>query len=155
MLVGLKRRARPNVTILGPQPFAVLRHHYARCRALIFPGEEDFGIVPVEALASGRPVIAFGRGGVTETVIDGVTGVFFAEQTAEALENAIARAETINFSASDIVRHAAGFSRERFKLQLKQSIERAMRESAIAGRRNLNPSRAEPRVVYASKSLGG
>jgi glycosyltransferase involved in cell wall biosynthesis len=157
MLVTLKQRARPNVQILGPQPFAVLRHHYARCLALIFPGEEDFGIVPVEAMASGRPVIAFGRGGATETVVDGVTGVLFAEQTAEALENAIARAETISFSASDIVRHAAGFSRERFKHQMRESVERALRESTIiaAGHRNQNPSRAEPRIVYASRSLGG
>jgi glycosyltransferase involved in cell wall biosynthesis len=157
MFVALKRRARPNVTILGPQPFPILRHHYARCLALIFPGEEDFGIVPVEAMASGRPVIAFGRGGATETVVEGFTGVLFAEQTTEALENAIARAETISFSASDIVRHAAGFSRERFKHQMREAVERALRESATiaVGHRNQYPSRAEPRVVYASKSLGG
>jgi glycosyltransferase involved in cell wall biosynthesis len=157
MFDTLKGRAQPNVTILGPQAFAVLRHHYARCLALIFPGEEDFGIVPVEAMASGRPVIAFGRGGATETVVDGVTGVLFAQQTAEALEDAIARAATISFSAGDIVQHAAGFSRERFKHQMRHSVERALRENATvaAGRRNQNPSRAEPRVVYASKSLGG
>ena len=85
MLAELRRIAKPNVTVLGPQPFDVLRHHYARCRALIFPGEEDFGIVPVEAMASGRPVIAFRRGGATETVLDGVSGVFFDEQSVDAL----------------------------------------------------------------------
>jgi len=60
------------VTIMGQQPFSVLRHHYARCRALVFPGEEDFGMIPVEVMASGRPVIAYGRGGVTESVTAGV-----------------------------------------------------------------------------------
>jgi glycosyltransferase involved in cell wall biosynthesis len=153
MLETLKRRARPNVMIMGPQAFAVLRHHYARCLALIFPGEEDFGIVPVEAMASGRPVIAFGRGGATETVVDGVTGVLFAEQTTEALGNAIARSETISFSVTDIVRHAAGFSKERFKHQMRRSVERALRENATvaAGYQNQNPSSTRALVVHASK----
>jgi hypothetical protein len=61
----------PTVTVFGSQPFEVLKQHYAQCRALIFPGEEDFGMVPVEAMASGRPVIAFGRGGAAETVAKG------------------------------------------------------------------------------------
>ena len=74
---------------MGPQPFDVLKRHYARCRALIFPGEEDFGMVPVEAMASGRPVVAFGRGGATETVVDGISGIFFAEQTVEAISAAV------------------------------------------------------------------
>src|SRR5260221_14666378 len=73
----------------GSQPFDVLKQHYARCRALIFPGEEDFGMVPVEAMASGRPVVAFGRGGATETVATGVSGVFFAEQSVEAISSAV------------------------------------------------------------------
>jgi glycosyltransferase involved in cell wall biosynthesis len=157
MFEALKHRARMNVVMLGPQPFAVLRHHYARCRALIFPGEEDFGIVPVEAMASGRPVIAFGRGGATETVVDGITGVFFESQTVEALERAIARSENIDFVTGDIVQHAAGFSRERFKREMKAAVERALRQDAVAavGHRNQIPSRAEPRVVYASRSLQG
>lgn len=73
MLAELRALAGPTVQVLGSQPFAALRHHYARARALIFPGEEDFGIVPVEAMASGRPVIAYGRGGATETVVAGRT----------------------------------------------------------------------------------
>src|SRR5262249_57119601 len=70
MLDELRREARSNVEMLGPQPFAVLRAHYARCRALIFPGEEEFCIVPVEAMASGRPVIAFRCGGAAGTRVD-------------------------------------------------------------------------------------
>ncbi len=93
MLAELRALAGPTVSILGPQPFAALQHHYARCLGLIFPGEEDFGIVPVEAMASGRPVIAFGRGGATETVIEGVTGTFFHEQSVEALLEAVERCE--------------------------------------------------------------
>jgi glycosyltransferase involved in cell wall biosynthesis len=71
-----KRRAKPNIQFLGRVGDDELRHNLARRRALVFPGEEDFGIVPVEAMAPGRPVIAYGRGGVLDTVVDGVTGVF-------------------------------------------------------------------------------
>src|ERR1700691_5295115 len=95
MLKEIRRVAGPTVTVLGSQPFDVLKRHYARCRALIFPGEEDFGMVPVEAMASGRPVVAFGRGGVTETVANGVAGVFFAEQTVEAITSAVKSLSTI------------------------------------------------------------
>ncbi|MCX8029925.1 MAG: glycosyltransferase, partial [Brevinematales bacterium] len=70
----LKRIANKNIKFLGRQPDEVVKEYYSKCRALIFPGEEDFGITPVEAQASGRPVIAFGKGGALETVIDGVTG---------------------------------------------------------------------------------
>jgi glycosyltransferase involved in cell wall biosynthesis len=88
MLAEIRKLAGPTVTIMGQQPFSVLRHHYARCRALVFPGEEDFGMIPVEVMASGRPVIAYGRGGVTESVTAGVSGLFFEEQTAAAIERA-------------------------------------------------------------------
>ncbi|WP_163602455.1 glycosyltransferase, partial [Klebsiella pneumoniae] len=94
--------AKPNVRILGSQPFGVLKDHYARCRALIFPGEEDFGIVPVEAMASGRPVIAYGRGGATETVVDGMTGVFFDRQTVEAIIDAEQRLSAGQFDPASI-----------------------------------------------------
>lgn len=96
----LSRLAGPDVRLLGWQSDAVIRDHLRRCQALLFPGEEDFGIVPVEAMACGAPVIAYGRGGVTETVVPleqrgaPPTGVWFPEQTAEALADALVRFET-------------------------------------------------------------
>src|SRR4029077_838714 len=86
----LRALAGPTVRFLGWQPDTVIRDHLRRCRALLFPGEEDFGIVPVEGQAGGPPVIAFGRGGATETVIpldrdstSAPTGLWFAQQTVE------------------------------------------------------------------------
>ena len=90
MINEIHRIAGPTVTVMGSQRFDVSAS-LCKCRALIFPGEEDFGIVPVEAMASGRPVVAFKQGGATETVVDGVSGVFFAEQTVEAIIDAVKR----------------------------------------------------------------
>ena len=84
----LERRAGPTVRFLGWQPDEVIRDHYRRCRALLFPGEEDFGIVPIEALACGAPVVCLGRGGVPETVDDRV-GLTYPEPTAESLASAL------------------------------------------------------------------
>jgi glycosyltransferase involved in cell wall biosynthesis len=116
----LRRLAGPNTQFLGWQPDEVLRDHLRRCRALLFPGEEDFGIVPVEAQACGATVIALGSGGATETVVplgrDEPTGVWFAEQTAECLVDAIERFER-NAGALDpaaLRRHALRFRTQRF-----------------------------------------
>ncbi|MFC4731335.1 glycosyltransferase [Salipiger abyssi] len=89
----LKGNAGSRTRFLGKAPFPVLKEHLARCKALIFPGEEDFGIVPVEAMASGRPVIAYGRGGILDSVVEGETGLFFQEQSVEALVDAVERFE--------------------------------------------------------------
>ena len=138
MLAELKAMAGPTVSILGPQPFAALQHHYARCRGLVFPGEEDFGIVPVEAMASGRPVIAFGRGGATETVLEGVTGTFFHEQTVEALQEAVERCETMcevmDFDPAVAVAHAAGFGQERFKREMGAFIDATIERISVMKR---------------------
>jgi glycosyltransferase involved in cell wall biosynthesis len=123
MLDELRRIAGPTVTIMGSQPFEILKQHYARCRALIFPGEEDFGMVPVEAMASGRPVVAFGRGGATETVADGISGVFFAEQTVEAISAAVRRLASLDIDPAKITTHADQFGREQFFRKMRAHID--------------------------------
>jgi glycosyltransferase involved in cell wall biosynthesis len=130
MLDEIRRLAGPTVTVLGPQPFAVLKQHYARCRALIFPGEEDFGMVPVEAMASGRPVIAFGRGGATETVANGVSGVFFTEQTVEAISSAVRSLADIEIDSGKIAAHARQFGREQFFQKMRTHIDQLLAEKA-------------------------
>ncbi|MGA2288040.1 glycosyltransferase [Bradyrhizobium sp.] len=132
MLDELRGMAGPTVTVLGPQPFDVLKQHYARCRALIFPGEEDFGMVPVEAMASGRPVIAFGRGGATETVASGLSGVFFAEQTVEAITSAVHGLAGIEISPERIAEHAGQFGREQFFQKMRAHIDGLLAEKASA-----------------------
>ena len=123
MLARLRTLAKPNVTLLGPQPFDALKRHYAGCRALVFPGEEDFGIVPVEAMASGRPVIAFGRGGATESVVDGQTGVFFQRQTVGDILDAVERCEALRLDPKAIAARAKGFSADRFASQMKAFVD--------------------------------
>jgi glycosyltransferase involved in cell wall biosynthesis len=110
----LERQADPSVTFLGQISDDGIRDEYRRARAVILAGEEDFGIVPVEAQACGRPVIAFGRGGALETVLDGETGVLFADATPESLAAALERLAAERWDAARICHHAAGFSRTRF-----------------------------------------
>jgi glycosyltransferase involved in cell wall biosynthesis len=123
MLDEIHGLAGPTVTVLGSQPFDVLKQHYARCRALIFPGEEDFGMVPVEAMASGRPVVAFGRGGATETVATGVSGVFFAEQSVEAISSAVRSLADIEIDPEKIAAHANQFGRDQFFQKMRTHID--------------------------------
>jgi glycosyltransferase involved in cell wall biosynthesis len=121
----LRKLAGPEVHFLGWQTDEVIRDHLRRCRALLFPGEEDFGIVPVEAMASGTPVIAFGRGGATETVVPPgrkrePTGLWFEEQNGACLAEALARFETMaaDFNPAAARRQALRFNRERFAAEL-------------------------------------
>lgn len=118
----LRKMAGPTVAVLGQQPLEVLRRHYSRCRALVFPGEEDFGIVPVEAMASGRPVIAFKRGGVAETVVEGESGVFFEEQSVESLVHAVEAFETMSFSPERIRLNALRFSADLFRRNMEAVV---------------------------------
>jgi glycosyltransferase involved in cell wall biosynthesis len=123
MLDEIRRIAGPTITVMGQQPFDVLKQHYARCRALIFPGEEDFGMVPVEAMASGRPVVAFGRGGATETVAPGVSGVLFAEQSVEAISQAVRSLANMEIDPTRIAAHASQFGRAQFFDKMRAHIE--------------------------------
>jgi glycosyltransferase involved in cell wall biosynthesis len=130
----LRARASGNVHFLGWQPDRVVRDHLRRCQALLFPGEEDFGIVPVEAQACGAPVIAYGRGGATETVIgpnDGPepTGLFFPEQTARALSDAIVDFERVGraFSSQAARRQALRFNSRRFEAEFFAHMEYCLR----------------------------
>ena len=101
-------------------------------RAMIFPAHEDFGMAPVEMMACGRPVIAYGAGGAAETVIDGVTGVFASEQTVDAFVYALRRFESAAFDRSRIRAHANGFSQQRFQDALRTHVEEAFRATAAA-----------------------
>jgi glycosyltransferase involved in cell wall biosynthesis len=121
----LKALAPPNVTLLGFQPNAVVREHLQRARAFVFAAQEDFGIAPVEAQACGTPVIAYGQGGATESVLDGRSGVFFPEQTVDALSAALQQFERreARFSAAEVRASALRFSAERFKQQFRACVE--------------------------------
>lgn len=121
----IKKIARENIRILGWQEDKVVREYLSKAQALIFPSEEDFGIVPVEAQASGTPVIAFNRGGAKETVIDGKTGVLFDEQSVPSLKKAILRflREKDNFKKEEILLNAKKFSKERFIEEFKSFID--------------------------------
>ncbi|MEM7705888.1 MAG: glycosyltransferase family 4 protein [Pseudomonadota bacterium] len=134
----LKSLAGPNVTFLGFQPPAVMRDYLSRAKGFIFPSEEDFGIVPVEAQSCGTPVIAFGSGGALETVVplspgaDGrghaPTGVFFNEQTPASLREAIKQFEThaLQFDPYSIAAHASSFSPRAFRENLKRIVDEAL-----------------------------
>jgi len=123
----LKKIAHPNIEFLGRLPDNQIRDYYRRCKALIFPGEEDFGITPLEAQACGKPVIAYAKGGLLETVIEGKTGHFFKEQTADALAKAILKFEKMRFSAKDCRGNACRFDRKLFKSKIRNFIKEKYR----------------------------
>ncbi len=141
----LQARAPDNVRFLGRVDDDTLADLYARCRALVYPQEEDFGIIPVEAQAAGAPVVALGRGGVTDTVrpLDGPaskapTGLFFDSSSPAALAEAVAHFEErrAEFDADAIRAHAAAFSASRFRLEMRAAIE----ETVAHGPRAWDPA---------------
>ena len=125
----LEEMAGPQVEFLGWRTDEEVREHYRNCLAFVFPGEEDFGITPLEAQACGRPVIAYGRGGALETVNDGETGLFFAEQNEAALADAVRRSGGINFDPARARANALRFDRALFKEKLKKYMENAVSDN--------------------------
>ena len=125
----LKKIAKANIELMGWQPLSTIKEYYAKSRALVFPGKEDFGIVPVESMASGRPVIAFGDGGALETVIKNRTGIFFDHQTEEDLIEAVNYFEKNEqlFKPEVCVEQAKKFSSIRFKEKFKKIIDSTSR----------------------------
>lgn len=119
----LRRQAKSNVEFLGKVSDDTLRELYADALAFIHPQEEDFGITPVESMASGRPVIAYRKGGATETVVEGVSGEFLETQTWEELADHLIRFDTHRYDPHRIKTHAEQFSRQRFKRELIQLVE--------------------------------
>lgn len=128
----LKQIAGPTIEFLGYQPFDVLRDHLARCKALIFPGEEDFGILPVEAMASGRPVIAYDAGGARETVSNEDVGLRFAEQTEASLIDAVQRFEAMadRFDPVRIRRHSQEYSASLFRERMGRFVDEQLARRA-------------------------
>jgi glycosyltransferase involved in cell wall biosynthesis len=122
----LSRICGPTITMMGWQDNETLAYYYASCRALVFIADEDFGMVPVEAMSAGRPVIAYGRGGALETVVTGVTGILFQEQTAESLMRAVLHFEMIDgtFHRAEIAKRARAFSRGAFKEHMATTLRR-------------------------------
>ncbi len=120
---ALKSRAGSNIQFLGWKSDAEILALYQRCRLLVFPGEEDFGIVPVEAQACGKPVVAYARGGALETIVDGETGIHFEEQTSICLREAIERCASTSWDPQAIRHQAETFSEQNFIDGLQKSIE--------------------------------
>jgi glycosyltransferase involved in cell wall biosynthesis len=120
---ALERRSTPNTRFLGRLNDDEVRDLYRRAVVVILPGEEDFGIVPLEAQACGRPVVAFGHGGARETVVDGETGFLVDEPSAAAFAEAISRASSYRFDRVAIRHHAERFGRERFGDEMEALVK--------------------------------
>ncbi|TMC21316.1 MAG: glycosyltransferase family 4 protein [Chloroflexi bacterium] len=124
----LKRLAGPTIRFLGRLSDQEVIHYYRHCRAFLFPGEEDFGITPLEVQAAGRPVIAYGAGGALASVVEGVTGLFFREQTVECLAEALASFNERLFNAQVIRNHALEFDIPCFQRRILQFVETKLNE---------------------------
>ncbi len=143
-LSDLRRRAGPTVRFLGNLPDAEITALFERCRAVCLPGVEDFGIVPVEANAAGKPVVAFAGGGALETIDEGVTGVFFREQTPEALLDALHLCDEISATPERIAENAQRYSATVFRRRLTAVLAEALHRTSTATL-GAHPARLLPR----------
>lgn len=123
----LKRKAGKNIEFLGELTDKELISYYQKCLAVVFPQEEDFGLVPLEAQACGKPVIAFREGGALETIIDGKTGLFFWPQTPEALMKVVKKFMKMDFNPLICRKNALKFNKETFKKKFKKMVEEKWR----------------------------
>ncbi|NLD44334.1 MAG: glycosyltransferase family 4 protein [Chloroflexi bacterium] len=124
---ALEALAGPNIQFLGYVPDEEVQAQMAHCRALVLPGEEDFCLTPVEAMGVGRPAVAYGAGGALDTIADGVTGLFFREQTPESLAEAVRRLDEAEFDPVAIAQHARTFDEAHFCQNLSAAVARAVR----------------------------
>lgn len=125
---NLRRKAKKNIEFLGQLTDKELLGYYQRCQAVIFPQEEDFGLVPLEAQACGKPVIAYRKGGALETVIEGKTGLFFTPQTPGGLVKTIKKFGVMKFDPQACRQNAERFNQERFKKAIKEFVEEQWRK---------------------------
>lgn len=124
----LKKIAGPNIEFLGRVPDEELPKYYAECKAFVFPQEEDFGIVAIEAMTSGKPLIAFRGGDIPEHMEEGKTGVFFNEQNPKSIIEAVEKFQKGSYDADYIRSLALKFDREMFKIKIKEYIENSLNE---------------------------
>ena len=131
LLNEVKKEASQNIQVIEAPSDAKVVELLKNCKAFLYPGVEDFGIVPLEAMACGKPVIAYGRGGALETIVENVTGIFFGQQSVHSLIDAIAKFEKTEdyFDAKVIRKHAESFSKANFKEQIKTKIETLINEN--------------------------
>lgn len=124
-LIKIKKMASTNVTVMGYQLFDILKEKMQKAKAFIFAADEDFGMIPIEAQACGTPVIAYGKGGSLETVVNNETGIYFDEQNSSSIISAVNQFETIQnkLDYKAIRKHAEKFSEERFKTEFREFVE--------------------------------
>jgi glycosyltransferase involved in cell wall biosynthesis len=127
-LAKIKEIAKDNIEFAGFVSDKKLVSLYQEARGFIFAANEDFGIVPVEAMSAGTPVIAFGKGGATETIVSNKTGVFFEEQSTASLTDAVERFEQLKILPSSCIKQAENFSREHFKNNIKKFVTKVIGE---------------------------
>jgi glycosyltransferase involved in cell wall biosynthesis len=129
----LEAAAAPNVRFLGRVSDEELRRWMSGARAFIFPGEEDFGIAPLEAASAGVPVVAFAAGGALDTIVEAETGVFFRETTVESLMEAVQRLDTIQFDKRRLRARAQQFDVSIFKQRIKDWVEESLQVNRLTG----------------------